>query len=121
MPWRLDISSLRAAAWAARGLCEARLTLRRCGMAGARVSAPPDLPRSAGRGVRAVLRRSPGTCLERALVLQRWEAAHGAPAAVVIGVQGPSGGFRAHAWLEGRPDRLAPSYAELVRLPAKFR
>jgi Transglutaminase-like superfamily len=119
MPRRPDLPTLRAAAWAARALWQARRTLRRGGVAGARVGAPPPLPRSAGRGVHAVLRRSPATCLERALVLQRWEAAHGAPAAVVIGVQGPARGFRAHAWLEGRPDRLAGAYDELARLPAE--
>jgi Transglutaminase-like superfamily len=116
-----DLPTLRAAAWAAHGLWQARRTLRRDGMTGARVGAPPPLPRSAGRGVHAVLRRSPASCLERALVLQRWEAAHGAPAAVVIGVQGPARGFRAHAWLEGRADRLAGTYEELVRLPPDFR
>jgi hypothetical protein len=89
-------------------------------MTGARVSAPPPLARSAGRGVHAVLRRSRATCLEQAIVLQRWEAAHGSPAAVVIGVQGPARGFRAHAWLEGRPDRLSGAYEELVRLPPEL-
>jgi hypothetical protein len=117
---RPDLPTLRAAAWAARALWQAHRTLRRGGVTGARVGPPPELPRAAGRGVHAVLRRSRGTCLERALVLQRWEAAHGAPAAVVIGVQGPSRGFRAHAWLDGRPDRLAGAYEELVRLPPDF-
>jgi hypothetical protein len=117
MPSLPDVPTLRAAAWAVRALRQARRTLRTGGMTGARVSAPPALPRSAGRGVHAVLRRSSASCLERALVLQRWEAAHGAPAAVVIGVQGPTRGFRAHAWLEGRPDRFAGAYVELVRLP----
>ena len=112
-----DIATLRAAGWTARALRQARRTLRAGGVAGARVGAPPPLPRSAGRGVEAVLRRSRASCLERALVLQRWEAAHGVPAAVVIGVQGPARGFRAHAWLEGRPDGLADAYDELVRLP----
>jgi hypothetical protein len=115
-----DLPTLRAAVWAAQGLWQARRTLRRDGMNGARVSAPPGLPRAAGRGVHAVLRRSRASCLERALVLQRWEAAHGAPAAVVIGVQAPGAGFRAHAWLDGRPDRLAGAYQELVRLPPDF-
>lgn len=121
MPRRPDVPTLRAAAWTARALWQARRSLRRGGVTGARVAAPPTLPGSAGRGVHAVLRRSPATCLERALVLQRWEAAHGAPAAVVIGVRGPARGFRAHAWLDGRADRLSGAYEELARLPPEPR
>jgi hypothetical protein len=66
----------------------------------------------------AVLRRRPSTCLERALVLQRWEAAHGAGADVVIGVPRHSEDFVAHAWLDGMPDGQAAHYHELLRIPA---
>jgi hypothetical protein len=51
-------------------------------------------------------------------VLQRWEARHGRQRAVVIGVHGAGGEFRAHAWLDGTPDPLAAQYHELTRLPA---
>ena len=66
-----------------------------------------DSPASARAGVIAVVRRRPSTCLERALVLQRWEADHGAGRDVIIGVRGPGDAFRAHAWLETVPDGAA--------------
>jgi hypothetical protein len=116
---RVDVASLRAAAWALRALRRTRRDLARRGLDGARVSAPPSLPAHARRGVLAVIRRRPNTCLERALVLQRWEAAHGAGADVVIGV--PALGddeFIAHAWLETMPDGQVGSYHEIHRIPA---
>ena len=76
------------------------------------------LPAGARRGVLAILRRRPSTCLERALVLQRWEAAHGAASDVVIGVPGPGDDFVAHAWLESMPDGQAAGYHEIHRIPA---
>jgi hypothetical protein len=114
----LDLPTLRAALWAIRAVRQAHRSLARSHPAAARVSPPPPLPRSAVRGVAAALRRVPSTCLERALVLQSWEAAHGEPRAVVIGVQGARGDFKAHAWLEGTADPLAAEYQELTRLPA---
>jgi hypothetical protein len=114
----VDLATLRAALWTVRALVQARWRLRR-GL-GRSVAAPPRLPRAAGRGVRGVLRRWPATCLERALVLQRWEAAHGSPRPVVIGVRGRAEGFRAHAWLDGEPDPAAAEYQELARLEPDF-
>jgi hypothetical protein len=67
----------------------------------------------------AVIRRKPNTCLERALVLQRWEAAHGAPCDVVIGVPGRGSDFVAHAWLESMPDAQVSAYHEIHRIPAE--
>jgi hypothetical protein len=115
---RLDLPTLRAAAWAVRALRRARRDLARHGLEGARVSPPPSLPAHARRGVLAVIRRRPNTCLERALVLQRWEAAHGAGADVVIGVPGRCEDFVAHAWLESMPDAQVGGYHELLRIPA---
>ena len=115
---RVDLPTLRAAVWAWRSLRRAERDLARHGLEGARVAAPPRLPAGARRGVMAVLRRRPSTCLERALVLQRWEAAHGAGADVVIGVPGHSPDFVAHAWLETMPDGQAAQYHELLRIPA---
>lgn len=63
-----------------------------------------------------MLRRTSPTCLERALVLQRWLAEQGSPRDVVIGVTAPSDGFAAHAWLEG--EEHGHDYTELTRLPA---
>jgi hypothetical protein len=66
----------------------------------------------------AVFARRDTTCLERALVLQRWEAAHGTPSDVIIAVGKPTEEFGAHAWLESLPDSDSATYAELMRLPA---
>ena len=63
-----------------------------------------------------MLRRRKHTCLEGALVRQRWLAAHGEPRAIAIGVTAPSQGFTAHAWLVGEEDAQAPVFHELTRL-----
>jgi hypothetical protein len=115
----VDLPTLRAALWTLRALERTRRALSRDGFAAAPVAAPPPLPASARRGVMAVLRRRRSTCLERALVLQRWDAAHGAASDVIIGVE-PSraDGLLAHAWLESTPDRPTGGYREMMRLPA---
>jgi hypothetical protein len=113
----LDPRALRAALWAYRAVRTARRQLRESGLEDIRLPALPELPLSAGRGVAAVLRRQPHTCLERAIVLQRWRAAHGDPRDVVVGVRGPSQGFRAHAWLEDETSTAdAASFTELRRV-----
>lgn len=116
---RPDLPTLRAALWALVALHRTRRALRRNRVTDVRVGAPPPaLPSSAGRGVRAVLRRVEHTCLERALVLQAWDVAHGEPRDVVIGVNGAGEKFAAHAWLEGEADGEPGSYRELLRVPA---
>ena len=115
---RLDLATLRAAVWALRAMRRTRRSLAREGLDGTYVMPPPRLPASARRGVLAVVRRRPNTCLERALVLQRWEASHGSSADVVIGVKGARDGFLAHAWLETMPDAPEDAFSELLRLPA---
>ena len=87
--------------WAGRALIDVRHSLRRSTLLDVSVSPPPVLPVHAERGVRFVLRGRPTTCLQRALVLQRWHAAQGNPREVVIGVAGESSSFSAHAWLDG--------------------
>lgn len=111
---RVDVPTLRAAWWTLGALVRTRLALRRRAIGGVVVGAPPPLPVHAGRGVHAVLRRVPNTCLERALVLQRWLAQHGVVKDVVVGVTSPRD-FRAHAWLDG--DRVEQEFQELTRLP----
>jgi hypothetical protein len=109
------ISELRAAWWTYRCLRDVRRRLA-AGRTDVRV-APPALPAAAVRGVEAVLRRVRSTCLEAALVRQRWLRAHGVLCDVVIGVAAPSDGFRAHAWLENpcEPTACQP-WHELTRL-----
>jgi hypothetical protein len=114
----LDVATVRAAVWTARALRRTKRELAGRGLEGARVAPPPPLPAHARRGVMAVIRRKPNTCLERALVLQRWEASHGAPSDVVIGVPGRGGDFVAHAWLEHMPDGQVAAYHEIHRIPA---
>jgi hypothetical protein len=110
--------NVRSAAWAVIALRRTRRRLAAHGLDGARVAPPPQLPESARAGVLAVVRRRPSTCLERALVLQRWDADHGSGSDVIIGVKGPRDGFRAHAWLESMPDGPPGAFEEILRLPA---
>jgi len=114
--WPFDLSTVRAAWWAWRALQRARRDLRRVAFNRVAVKAPPVLPEDATRGVLAVVRRTPNTCLERALVLQKWLAAYGQNRDVVIGVTGHGEPFEAHAWLEG--ERVSVRYRELTRVPA---
>lgn len=112
---RADVASLRAAFWTFRALVSARRQLRRSGIGGLLLPAVPNVPSRAARGVFAILRRQRPTCLERALVLQRWCAAHGELRDVIVGVQGSGEHFRAHAWLED--DSLPTTgFAELLRV-----
>ena len=111
------ICEVRAAWWAYRALRDARRNLA-AGHTEVRL-APPALPPTALRGVDAVLRRSRPTCLEAALVRQRWLRAQGVMRDVVIGVTAPSDGFSAHAWLE-EPGKSTPRqpWHELTRVAA---
>ena len=95
----VSVSTIRAAWWARLALRRARGELAAGGLA-ARVKPPPRLPLGSTRGVQFVLHRCPATCLERALVLQAWLAAHGEDREVVIGVDRVDGAFTAHAWLD---------------------
>jgi hypothetical protein len=102
-----------AAWWTGRQLVAVRRQFGRVPYDRLRVSPPPPLSPRAGRGVDAVLRLVPATCLQRALVAQRWLQACGVERDVVIGVTG-SAGFRAHAWIEG--ESAPVEYRELTRL-----
>ena len=116
---RFAPTTLRAAWWAHRALRHARRDLKRNGIK-ACVPRPPRLPRAAGRGVKAVLRRQSPTCLERSLVLQAWLAAHDEPCDVVVGVAPRGATFDAHAWLDIET-AIAPvdRYQELLRIPPR--
>ena len=114
---RGELVALRASWWAFRAYRRVRRDLAASGLA-ARVAPPPRLPRRAGRGVQAVLRRQPATCLERCLVLQRWLASQGEPYEVVIGVAGEEGAFKGHAWLPFEAaEAVNAAYTELHRIP----
>jgi hypothetical protein len=115
----LDVPTLRAAWWTRGALRRVHDDLAVNGLGYSAAPAPPRLPDHARRGVLAVLRRQPSTCLERALVLQRWQQARGDPRDVIIAVKGPSVDFAAHAWLDGEPDADAGPFSELMRLPPR--
>lgn len=110
---------LRAAWWTVRALRAARRALRTGdGLRPLSVS-PPALPAGADRGVEAVLRRVPATCLEVALVRQRWLVSQGITCDVVIGVTRPGDGFKAHAWIDrGGPSGDPLPWQELRRIAA---
>ena len=113
----LDVPTLRAAWWTRRALRTVKADLDANGLGYHGAPEPPPLPVHARRGVLAVLRRAPSTCLQRALVLQRWDDAHGTSRDVIVAVRGPSVDFAAHAWLDGEPDGDVSPFAELLRLP----
>lgn len=113
-----DIATLRAAWWALRAARRARRALSRDGVGPIALPPAPPLPAHAGRGVAAVLRRSSYSCLVRANVVQAWDAAHGRPRDLIIGVTGPGPEFRAHAWLAGDPACHEEQFRELLRRPA---
>jgi hypothetical protein len=115
----LSVRTLRAAWWTHRALHRVRGELRTKGLKYDAAPKPPCLPDNAERGVFAVLRRERSTCLERALVLQRWHQSQGHPRDVVVAVKGPTMDFAAHAWLDGEPDGEAGAFAELLRLPPR--
>lgn len=111
-----DVADLRAAWWARRALLVARSALAEGQLREISLPAPPALPPRAGRGVEALLRRREHTCLEGALVRQRWLAAHGDCREIAIGVSAPSPTFVAHAWLEGDRSADAGRFHEVTRL-----
>jgi hypothetical protein len=116
--WRLRPTVLRAAWWALRSTWRVRRQLR-AGVSRPTVAAPPDLPTCAALGVDAVLGHLEATCLEGALVRQRWLAAHGVVRDIVIGL--PVAGFGptpAHAWVDGTDQAAEAEHLELHRLPA---
>jgi Transglutaminase-like superfamily len=110
------IATLRAAWWARTALLAARRALAAGEVSKIELPPPPPLPTSASRGIEAVLRRCHHTCLEGALVRQRWLAGQGLRREIAIGVTSPSEGFSAHAWLVGEEDPTAQGFRELTRL-----
>jgi hypothetical protein len=112
-----DIADVRAGWWAWRALRSARAQLRAGAVRDVRVPSPPTVPPTAARAVRRVLRSQSPSCLERALVLQRWLASAGDARDVVVGTEGGArGDFTAHAWLEGEPQPEGRRYVEMIRL-----
>lgn len=110
-----SLNEVRAARWADRALRHVRRELA-AGRTPVQTPEPPSLPPAARRGVEALLRRRHHSCLEGAIVRQRWLVAHAIHRDVVIGVTSPSDKFAAHAWVDGEEDVPAAEYLELTRL-----
>lgn len=116
---RLNVGSVRAALWGARALRRTRRALKAEGLVQPSL---PNVPKVSGEyryGVVGALRRLDATCLERATVLQSWDAGHDLARDLIIGVTSPRRGFRAHAWLEGDPPCHDEGFTELLRRPAR--
>lgn len=111
----MRVAQLRAAWWAIGAVRSLRAQLGRRPLDDVRVPPVPPVPAEAYGGVRRVLDVSGSTCLVSASIRQAWDAAHGHPRDLVIGVTPPSEGFRAHAWLEGDPESSRDGYRELLR------
>jgi hypothetical protein len=119
LPWRLRPSTWRVAWWATRSFLSARNQLRH-GVAYPVIGPPPSTPRSAGIGMEAAMSRVRATCLEAAVVRQRWLAAHGDALDIIIGVSTSRLGDQpAHAWVDGTDPRAAASYVELHRFQSQ--
>jgi hypothetical protein len=107
----------RAAWWTWRALRAVRSQLRAGAVRDVVVPSPPSLPEHNSRAVRRVLRRVEPSCLERALVLQRWLVLQGDARDVIVGTEGSlRESFHAHAWLDGEPRPPGSRFVELTRL-----
>jgi hypothetical protein len=109
---------LRAGAWTRRALRQARRELKSRPLTEVAIEPPRGIPAAGASGVRVALRLSRYSCLEAALVRQRWDAEHGSPRDVVIGVPRPSerDEREAHAWLDGDDDPRRNELTEITRL-----
>jgi hypothetical protein len=114
---RPDSADVRAAWWTWRALRAARPQLRDGAIRDVRLAAPPPIAGSAVRALRLVFALQRPSCLERALVLQRWLVGQGIARDVIVGTEGgASRRFTAHAWLEGEPQPPGRRYVEILRL-----
>ena len=111
------VVSLRVARWAWSARRRLERSLRTDGIdALDRLEPPPAVAARHRSAVSAVLRLTGATCLVRSAVLQHWDAAHGRPRPLVVGVaRQPDGTIAAHAWLDGEPS--ANGFIELHRHP----
>ena len=112
---RSPATGVRTLRWAVRAHRQVRGHLAGDQLAAVDLPSPPDTSPGSRHLVAAALRLRTATCLQRCVVLQRFDAAAGLDRAVVIGVTAPGADFRAHAWLEGEP--AGGGFTELHRRP----
>lgn len=113
---RHRIADVFAAVWALRALALVRDRLAAGELRGIALPAPSRVAHGGYQGVRVVLWRRGASCLESALIRQRFGIATGNPRDVVIGVRPPSEPFGAHAWLDGERDGERFNMRELTRV-----
>lgn len=111
------LPSARAIWWAQRAASRTKADLAASTLDELVVLQPPALPTGCRRWVATTLRVRRDSCLVRSAVLQTWDASHGRPRDLVIGVTAPAAGFKAHAWLDGEPASVSAGYVELTRRP----
>lgn len=105
-----------AVGWAGRAWWRVHREIRIRPLAQVVVPAPPTgEPGRGRRSVQVAVRLLRASCLERALVLQRWDEAGNRPRDVVVGVCLDGGRMRAHAWLDGEDPR--GDFVEIHRRP----
>jgi hypothetical protein len=111
-------ADLLAARWALAALRIARRELAAGALHGIDLPDPSRRVLRGRRGVRLALWACRASCLESALVRQRYSAAGGDVRDVVIGVGRPSDRVGAHAWLDGERDAAIAGMHELTRVRA---
>jgi hypothetical protein len=111
------VASVRVAAWAWSQSRRLGRELRAGGIDTlADISQSPAVGASHRATVAAVLGLAGATCLVRSAVLQRWDADHGRPRPLLVGVARNDGGtVEAHAWLDG--EGSGQGFIELHRRP----
>lgn len=102
--FRHSLTEIALAARAAAAIAGAHLQVRLQPIAAMRSWAAPPMRRSGNQealllAFRRAANRLPGTCLIRALALQRFLALHGWASELRIGVAPGPSGLLAHAWL----------------------
>lgn len=114
------LATARVLGWTVSAVRRAKADMRRHGLDGiARMERSPAVAARHRDTVSAALRLAGVTCLVRSAVLQRWDADHDRPKALVIGVsREETGRIVAHAWLDG--DDGGRGFVALHRRPPAF-
>ena len=101
--------------WTFCALRRARRQLAAGPLADLDLAGPPTAGGGGSRTVERVLAHRGATCMEAAVVMQRWLAGRGISRDRLIGVSAPGSGFHAHAWLEGGGDLVDPTGSDAGR------
>lgn len=111
---RFRPSALRATWWGFKAGHVVKRNLRDDGIE-TDVPPSPVLPDRERPAVARGLHLAGATCLVRSIVLQAWDADHGRPRDLIVGVGRQDGSVTAHAWLDGEEPQHDVVFAELTR------